>query len=99
MPKSKKYSKKYKKKFAPLQIGGNTFRIQNGKVILTKSGGSLSPQQLKIVNKYARKHRVESFSQYSRTETSSCSLEDFFFFSNLEFCEDEYSKTKQLTTA
>lgn len=99
MPKSKKFSKKYKKRFKPLQIAGNTFHIQNGRVVLSKSGDSLNPQQQKLVNDYARKHKAKSFSQRSHIETSSCSLEDFFFFSNLEYCEDEYNKSKKLELA
>lgn len=99
MPKSKKFSKKYKKKYKPLQIGGNTFRIQNGRVILTKSGRSLTPQQLKQLDEYSRKHNAKSFSQYNHIEQPSCSLEDFFFYSNLEFCEDEHNQPKELKFA
>ena len=84
-----KYSKKYKKRKAPLEIAGNTFQIQNGKLILTKRGRALSKQQLKIVDTHAKKHRVKSFSQCKPIEKTSYELDLFRLFNNEEYCEEQ----------
>jgi hypothetical protein len=83
-----KYSKKYKKRMAPLEIVGNTFQIQNGKLILTKRGKALSKDQLKIVDAHAKKHKVRSFSQCKPVEKTSYDLELFKLFNIEEYTED-----------
>ena len=89
MPKGKKYSKKYKKRFSPLEIAGNTFRIENGKLILSRRGKSLKPQHLDIINAYAKKHHVKSFTEIKPIEQTTYDIQNFLLFSQQEYNVDE----------